>query len=118
MKYRRISFWICLFVCFVCLTSCSQRYSYEGLDRLRESGGHISENHITSHLFLDLAFLDDFSYNDGNFYYENTGVIFNELDCSFAWLSYDESTYLQAKAKIRQLKQQEYKLFLRKELPF
>ena len=90
------SIMIIMIVLLFAFSSCSTYVSKEGFEHCQPGESPYS---LTSELFFDTNFLTEYSYTDGNFFYNfYEPVLLSCTDRSFAWLSYDdEDTYQQAK---------------------
>lgn len=100
MKTKHCSFLILLLVvCCLFLSAYSRRFSREGLNELYNRGEGLSSFSITSEIFVEKSFMDDYPHENGNFHYDcyESALFMGTTERSFAWMSYDVETYKKAK---------------------
>ena len=92
---------LCVFFACLLFCSCGRHFSTNGLDKYYDGYNGISDCNITGDLLMTKGFMDKYPYLDGDFQYHWYAPYFliwiGYIERSFAWLSYDAETYLQAK---------------------
>ncbi len=98
-RTRAILIMIMLIAINIIITSCAPMHTHvEGLDNFCDSNGAYSEYSIASGLFLKADFVKKYTYIDGNFVYDYYGsLLTEEVDRAFAWITYNDEIYLNAK---------------------